>query len=266
VSLISTKSKRGDHAGCVELAEKDADKTGSSASASDFIGIAMGCAKELGDKDKAQAARVTKLREKAVARWQALVADAAAPLSVDDRSDAMVQLRETLEVLGKKAEARAVAEKQRTILDEAAGKATDAMAAMTYNWHRAEVYVYLGNPLDLVPALEKSAKDLPREYDPPARLGWLYNKAGKLAEAATWTDKALLLVYGPRKARLLTQRAEIARAQKDAAAEKLFRQEIVKLWESLPAGQAQPEALAKAKQAVADLDKPPGDKTAPAAH
>jgi len=108
-----------------------------------------------------------------------------------------------------------------------------------------------------VAALEKSANDLPKEYDPRARLGWIYLKANKLPEAAKWTDEALALVYGPRKARVLNQRAEIAQKQGDKAAERRAREDIVKLWETLPPGQQQPDALAKAKQAVADLDKPP---------
>ncbi|MBX3157389.1 MAG: thioredoxin family protein [Deltaproteobacteria bacterium] len=260
VSLLDTKSRRKDHAGCVDFAEANLDRTGNAGSASDFAALAMSCVREMlegAPKDRAtEKARATKLRRRAVARWKALLADAAAPLTADDRSDAMLNLRETLEELDEKAEAKAVAEQQRTLLDEAAGKAKDPMAAMTYNWHRAEVYVYLGKPLEVVPALEKSATDLPREYDPAARLGWVYFKAGKLAEAATWTDKAVLLAYGPRKGRVLTQRADIAKKAGDAQAEKLFRQEVVKLWESLPAGQQQPEALAKAKEALAALDKP----------
>jgi len=75
-------------------------------------------------------------------------------------------------------------------------------------------------------------------------------KAGKFAEAATWTEKAIALVYGPRKARLLTQRAEIAKGAGDAAAERKYREETVKLWESLPDGQKNPDALAKAKAAL----------------
>jgi tetratricopeptide (TPR) repeat protein len=126
---------------------------------------------------------------------------------------------------------------------------------MTYNWQRCEVYVYLGKPLDLVPALEKSASDLRREYDPRARLGWIYLKAGKLPEAAKWTDEALKLVYGPRKARVLGQRIEIAQKQGDKAAEKRFAQDTVRLWESLPPGQANPDALARAQEALAALDK-----------
>ena len=178
-------------------------------------------------------------------------------MSVDDRSDAMANLRETLDKLGKKDAAKAVAEKQLALLDDTAAKAGSPLAAMTYNWPRAEVYVYLERPLDLVPALERSAKDLPKEYDPRSRLGWIYLKAGKLPEAAKWTDEALGLVYGPRKARVLAQRAEIAQKQGDKVAERKAREDIVKLWQTLPAGQQQPEALAKAKQALADLDKPP---------
>ncbi len=251
VALIGVRHKVGDTAGCVDLAEKSLDDTGNSASASDFLAQAMECVK---DRETAEPVQTKKLRERAVARWQQLLEDPTAPLSVDDRSDAMANLRETLETLDKKDQALAIAEKQRALLDDAAAKAPTPMAAMTYNWHRAEVYVYLGRPLQLVPSLEKSAKDLPREYDPRARLGWLLLKAGKLAEAAKWTDDALKLVYGPRKVRVLNQRAEIANKQNDKAAERLFREQIVKTLEALPPSQVQPDAIAKAKQAVADLD------------
>ena len=80
-----------------------------------------------------------------------------------------------------KDEAKAIAEAQRALLDDAAAKAPTPLAAMTYNWPRAEVYVYLGKPLDLVPALEKSATDLPKEYDPPraARLDLLQGRQAR---------------------------------------------------------------------------------------
>jgi tetratricopeptide (TPR) repeat protein len=125
---------------------------------------------------------------------------------------------------------------------------------MTYIWPRAEVYVWLKRGLDLALDYEKLSSELPAEYDPPARLGWIYLKSGKPTEAATWTDKALKLVYGPRKGRLLNQRAEIAAAAGDKATEKQMRVEAVKLWESLPAGQQNPDQLAKAKAALAALE------------
>src|SRR5207249_4690447 len=150
-------------------------------------------------------------------RWDQLLADPNARLSIDDRSDAMASEREALDAMGDKQRAHDVAEAQRALLDEAVAKAASPRLAMTYNWPRADVYVYLSRPLELVPSLEKSAKGVPGEYDPAARLGWVYFKAGKLVEAATWTDNALALVYGPRKGRLLGQRADIAQAAGDKA-------------------------------------------------
>jgi thioredoxin-like negative regulator of GroEL len=253
-SLILTKSKRGDLAGCLDVAEQDLAATGNAAVASDFLVTAMDCA-DTAEKDKKLDAKlIAKLRGDAAARWKALLADTTAQLSVDDRSDAMASLRETLDKLGDKSGAKAIAEQQAKLLDDAAAKAPTPLAAMTYNWPRAEVYVYLARPLDLVPALEKSAADLPNEYDPPARLGWLLFKSGKatkLPEAAQWTDKALALAYGPRKARLYGLRADIAKAAGDAAAEKDFRGKAIAQYESLPKGEEMPEALAAAKAALA---------------
>jgi thioredoxin-like negative regulator of GroEL len=252
-SLLQTKRRRHDLAGCLDLADRSLDQTGNAAAATDFIVIAMTCADGLAG-DAAAAPRIKRLRERAASRLAGLVADPRAPLSVDDRSDALANLREQLDALGRHDEARATAEKQRALLDDAAGKAATAMAAMTYNWQRCEVYTYLGRPLDLVPALEKSVRDLPGEYDPRARLGWIYLQAGKLPEAARWTDEALAMVYGPRKARVLGQRAEIAARQHDAAARKRYLQQTVQLWESMPPGQDNPEALAKAKEAFAQVE------------
>jgi tetratricopeptide (TPR) repeat protein len=256
VSLIGIKRKQRDIPGCLEVAERHLNQLGNTASASDFLASATTCAEErlAGTHDPAIIASVKNLREQAVARWRRLLGDSTAVLSVDDRSDLLVNLRETLLALNQTAQAKMAAEQQRVLLDEAAAKAPTAMAAMTYNAHRAEVYVYLGRPMDLVPALQKSAQELPNEYDPAGRLGWLLLKAGKLPEAAFWTDKALTLVRGPRTARLLSQRAEIAKALGDKASEKQLRQRAVQVLEALPASQTTPELIAQAKQALAALD------------
>ncbi len=238
-SLILTKQKRGDTAGCLDVADKYLDDTGNAAVASDFLVTAMTCAEKRA-KDDDDPARIKALRERAVARWQALLADDKAPLSVDDRSDAMASLRETLDKLGKQDEAKAIAEQQRTLVDDAAAKATTPLAAMTYNWPRAEVYVYLHRPLELVPALEKSAADLPAEYDPSARLGWLFLKAGKLDEAATtWTDQAARARLRPAQG----SPAHPARRHRGGRSRRCDRAQgarpSVRLYESLPAEASQ---------------------------
>ena len=265
VSLAMAKAKRKDLEGCLALADKELDATGNTAAASDFLVTTTGCADDLvetaGATKKAEAVtRATALRTRAVTRWQALLADATSPMSVDDRSDAMASLRETLDRLGKHPAAVAVAEKQRALLDQAATAAPTPLAASTYHWPRAEVYVYLGKPLELVPALEASAALLPKEYEPRARLGWVLMKAGKLAEAATWTDQALALVYGPRKARVLGQRADIAHGLGDAAGERTYREQVVAQLVSLPESQKSAEQIAHAKAALAALDAPEAPK------
>ncbi len=248
--LMMVKKKRGDTKACLDLADTYLENVGSSALSTNFIGYAVGCADESKDD------RGTAIRNRAIARWRAILADTKAPLSVDDRAEALGYLRDALDTAGKHDEAKQVAEQLRTIVDEAYAKATTPLGKMTYIWPRAEVYAYLERPLDLVADYEALAKQLPAAYDPPARLGWLDLRAGKLPEAATWTERALGLVYGPRKGRLLNQRAEIAKAAGDAATERTYREQAVKLWESLPPGQQSPGNLEAAKQALAALDAP----------
>jgi thiol-disulfide isomerase/thioredoxin len=254
VALIGAKYKRNDLVGCVDLGLAAMDQTGTAASVADFLVWATACADERAKDDPAKAQT---LRERAAARLTALVDDPAAPLSVDDRSDAMANLRELLDTLGQKDQAHAIAVRQRALLDEAAAKAPSPMAAMTYNWPRAEVYAYLGTPLELVPALTQSAKDLPGEYDPLYRLGWVLYKAGKLDEAAASATRAAALAYGPRKARIVSLSADIAHAKHDQDGERLARAEVVKIYAALPAGQVTPEAIAQAKAALAAVDAPP---------
>ncbi len=251
-SLQLTKKKRGDHAGCVDLSDAELDNVGATAIATNFWSTAIECVGELAKAAPAggDPAKAKSVQDRAIANLAKVVDDANAPLSIDDRAEALSYLRDAQDAHGQKDAAKATAEKLRTLLDDAWTKAPTPFARMTYIWPRAEVYAWLERPLDVVAEYEKLAAELPKEYDPPARLGWLYLKAGKYAEAATWTDKALGLVYGPRKARLFNQRAEIAKAAGDVTTERAMREQAVKLWESLPPGQQNPDQLAKAKAAL----------------
>jgi thiol-disulfide isomerase/thioredoxin len=263
-ALVMVKSKRGDTTGCLDVAADHMEAAGSTALGTNFVAYAIRCAeKAIASDDKTNAASGKALRDTGIARLETILADKEAPLSVDDRAEAMGYLRDALAATGKPDAAKQVAEQLRALLDEAMDKAATPLEAMTHLWLRCEVYAWLERPLDLAPAVAKLAKQLPAEYDPPARLGWLYLKAGKLDEAAAWTDKALALVYGPRKGRVLAQRAEIAAAAGDKVAERRYREQAVKLWEALPPGQQSPDNLEKAKAALAALEAPASDNAAP---
>jgi tetratricopeptide (TPR) repeat protein len=250
-AAIMVKAKRGDTKACLELADKFMDLAGNNALATNFIAMADGCADRAKDSDPA---RANTIRERGIARWKAILADKSAPLSIDDRAEALAYLRDAVDASGKPDEAKQIAEQLRALVDDAYAKAPTPLGKMTYIWPRAEVYAYLKRPLELVADYEALAKQLPKEYDPPARLGWLYLKAGKLDDAAKWTEHALGLVYGPRKARLLAQRAEIAKAAGDKETERSYREQVVTLWQSLPPGQQSPDNLEAARKALVALD------------
>jgi len=255
-ALQSTYRKLGNALACVKLSDANLDQVGKSAIATNFYATAIECVGDLAKDPPAGAdpAQAKSVQDRSIAALAGVCGDPKSELSVDDLAEALGYLRDAQEASGKTDDAKATAEKLRTTLDEAWGKAPTPFARMTYIWPRAEVYVWLKRGLDLALDYEKLSSELPAEYDPPARLGWIYLKSGKPTEAATWTDKALKLVYGPRKGRLLNQRAEIAAAAGDKATEKQMRVEAVKLWESLPAGQQNPDQLAKAKAALAALE------------
>ncbi len=254
VSLIGVKARRSESAACVALATAQMARTGTAASASDFMVYGLGCADELAATDAA-AARA--FRDLAVVRLEALLADPASLLSVDDRSDAMINLRQTYDALDRHADALATADKQRAMLDAAAASAPSPTAAGTFNFHRAEVYAYLGRHAELVPALEQSAAALPQDYDPPYRLAGLYEDAKQPDLALRWAQQANALAYGPRKARVAAMIARIHKARGDAAAERAARLEVIAISEALPAGQQQPDALAEARRALAAMDQAP---------
>src|SRR5262249_12124641 len=114
-SLIVTKWKEFDVEGCMAFAEKYMDQTGNSATASDFLASAMSCAGAYKPAKPDATDPVKPWRQHAAARWRELLADTSAPLSIDDRSDAMASLREVLDALGDKAGAKTTAEAQRKL-------------------------------------------------------------------------------------------------------------------------------------------------------
>ena len=252
VSLISATYKDEAYGDCLQLAQARLGETGATANATDFLVWALECA----DSEGVDAAQAKAVREAAVTRLGALVDDQAAPLSADDRSDAMMNLRSALDALGRKDEAKAVAERQLAFLADAASKAPDPFARMTFNWPRAEVHVYLARGAELVPALEQSAKDLPTEYDPPYRLAWVLSKSGEPAKALPWAKEAAKKAYGARKVRVQGLVVEIAKGLGDKAEEKAARTELVKVLEGLPAEAQKPDDLARARADLAAMDAP----------
>lgn len=252
-ALISALYKGRRYPECIELGLDALPKVAPARSAisADFAFYAFYCATKAKDEPGKKA-----VAKAAIPVMTELVEDSAAPLSADDRSDALRILREMHLALGDKERATELARRQRAVLNAAVAEAKEPIVRMTYAWPQCEVYHYLGDHMALAPELEALAKALPGEYDPAYRLGWLLLKADKPAEALPWATKALALVYGPRAARVQMLVADIHAALGDKAAERAAREAVVRIYEELPEGQQNPAGLEAAKAALAKMAPP----------
>lgn len=248
VSRVNALYRAGDLRGCLAAGDVGLAEVGRghTPAAADFVYYLHACATGLGLDDRARA-----LLGRGLVIIDAALADAGAPLTVDDRSEALRIAREVHLALGDDKAARARAETQRDLLDRAA-RGADPRRAMTWNWPRAEVHAFLGEPAKLLPELEALVRALPDEYDPPYRLAWLRLDAGQLDGARAAAKDALGKVYGPRTARVWRLLVEIETARGDAAA---TRAALVGVLESLRA-QPTPDAaaIAEAEAALAAHD------------
>lgn len=179
-----------------------------------------------------------------------LTADAAAPLSIDDRSEGLRVLRSVRSKLGDKTGAEAAARAQKKLLDDAVAASRSAEMAMTWGWPRQEVYRFLGEEAALIPWFQGLAKALPTEYDPPYRLASALLNAGRKDDALAAARQAERLAYGPRKGRVLGVIATILEARGDAPAQLAVLEAMLKHYQDLPDGQRRDSDVEAARQAV----------------
>ncbi len=109
-----------------------------------------------------------------------------AALSVDDRSDLYASLADQLDELKRHDEAVAAMRKRAAMLEAAAAAAPDVATAATFDAHRMETYLYLGEAPKAEALLVTREKEMPADYNPPARLArvLLEEKRAPEAEAA----------------------------------------------------------------------------------
>src|SRR5262249_43914806 len=176
------------------------------------VSIGLGCAGDLkGEAQKQALATLDPLGEEAV-KLPGLLAD--------DRSgiyETMVDLRdEAGDAAGKKA----MAARWLAFLEGEAARATVVEQRSAFDPHRVNAALALGEPLRAEATLKQSERDLPADYNPPARLGLIYRAAGRWDDALAAVDRALGKVYGPRAMRLYDLKAEVQLKKGDRAGAK----------------------------------------------
>jgi thiol-disulfide isomerase/thioredoxin len=225
---------------CMEIGLKEMNGMPDSAVGADLVSLASLCASRLPHETP----EVAKVRTAGIARLRQLLGKSDAPLSADDRSDALATLSELLDDTGQHGAALAAMRDRAQVLEKAAAAAPDATMASTFDPHRMETYIYLGELPRAEQLLAQREKEMPGDYNPPARLARVLLKEKKLPDAERAVDRALAKMdRGQRRVGILELKREILKDEQKPVTD-VLREELDVL-RTLPHTQRQPQREAE---------------------
>jgi tetratricopeptide (TPR) repeat protein len=196
-SLVDALAAADQYVACAELARGEAPGLGRDALFTSVVTTGLFCA--LQARDPGRAALEALAREALEVR----------ALSADDRSGVYEVLVEAREAAGDAASKRQLADAWLAFLEGEAARAPGAEARAAFDAHRLAAALALGDPARALPALEASERDLPADYNPPARLALAYLELGRVDEGLAASERALARVHGPRRLRVEETRARL---------------------------------------------------------
>jgi len=169
-------------------------------------------------------------------------------MSADDRSGLYESLVDARAEAKDEAGANKLREEWAAFLEQEAAKAKTPDQRAVFDSHRLTVYLGLKEPENAIRMLEQSERDLPKDYNPPARLVSAYRAAGRFDDALAASDRALKLAYGPRKIGIYRNRAAVYLAKGDKESARKTIEEAIHYAEALPAEQRSAGAIASMKK------------------
>jgi tetratricopeptide (TPR) repeat protein len=232
---------------CVDLARQALPKLRLSPSSANVAPLGLDCALRLPANAPGRAEALASLE----ADVRAIVSNSRLPLSADDRSSLFEVLVDAREDAKDQAGARAAARQWVEYLDGVAATLTDPEQRTALDPNRLGAYRAAGQIEKAIPMLEQSERDFPGDYNPPARLALVYLRLKRYDEAQAASDRALKLVYGPRRVRVLEVQADIYAGQGDAAASRRTLEDALRFAEELPLGQRSDSQIAALKKRLA---------------
>lgn len=235
-SLVLASMVADDLETCARTALEEAPSMPRDTSFANVAGTGLGCAQQAPDDAEWRAA--------ALAALEPLVEEALGLDGVlaDDRSSLYGELVDLHDERGDTASAEELAEQWLGFLESESAKAPDAEGRAAFDSHRVGAALALGEPGRAVPALLAAERDLPDDYNPPARLALLYGEMGQFEDAIAAADRALAKADGPRKLRIYLTRANVLSKQGDTAGERATLEEALRYADGLPDPQ-RPERL-----------------------
>ena len=251
-ALLVTWSLTGDCTKAVPFATSVLDELRHTTSVAVVAGVGLDCAVSLPADDPQRATAVARFEEAA----RAAVADTTLPLAADDRSGLYISLLSAREAAEDSSGIRAVAAEWSAFLEGAAAAAPTPSARTVFDSHRLSAYLELGEAEKAIPMLERSERDFPEDYNPPARLAAAYKALGRWDEALAACDRAVALGYGPRLLSILRTRADILVGKGDTAGARQTLEEALRRAGELPASQQSPRTVAALQKKLDGLGPP----------
>ena len=239
-ALMFSLSQSGQDARATELARVALPRLGASTSGLNVAASALGSALALPESLPGRAAAVAEFE----AATRKLVEDRSFQTAADDRSGAWIALLDARKVANDSLGARRVAESWSAFLDGEAVRAATPEQRTVFDSHRLSAYMELGQAERAIPMLQQSDRDLPGDYNPPARLAAAYRALKRWDEALAASDRAMALAYGPRKLNFYELRADILKGRDDLEGARRTLGEAIDYLESLPQEQRSATRLA----------------------
>jgi hypothetical protein len=236
--LVEAYSGSEDPRACVDLARTTLPRLAGTTPALAVAQYGLECAQQLPEAERAAAVAP------AEAALRAQIDDARVEAAADDRSGAYIALLESRKKANDAAGARQVAQQWAAFLEQAAGKAKSPDERAVFDSHRLAAYLELEQPERALPMLLASEKDLPDDYNPPARLAVVYNALKRWDDALAAADRALPRMTGPRRLRVLDAKVEAQQGKGDVAGARRTLEEAIAFAEKLPAGRGASRAKA----------------------
>jgi thiol-disulfide isomerase/thioredoxin len=138
-------------------------------------------------------------------------------LAADDISGFYMALATARQQASDETGRRSVLMRWVAFLEATAESARTAEQRAVFDSHRMSAYLEIGEPDRARIMLEASERNLPKDYNPPARLAVIFQALGRWNDALAASDRALGLVEGPRRLRILRVKAEVQESNGDVA-------------------------------------------------
>jgi len=233
VALLFLQQSLGEEVRCLALAREALPRLAGSPALVMVARSGLDCALGLPKADSGRAAAVAEM----VVATRKTLAPPGVGAAADDVSTSYLSLIQARKDGGDTAGAIKDAEAWAAFLEGQAAAAKTPEQRAVFDSHRLSAYLELKQPERAIPMLQESEKDLPDDYNPPARLAVAYLELKKPDEAFAASNRALPKVNGPRRVRVLQTRSEILAQKGDAAASREALEQALAYAESLPPGQ-----------------------------